>query len=58
MPGDIYADLERAGVIGNPLYGFNDVLTRWVAYDNWTYYKSIQSTLLFNKYEFSFFKII
>ncbi|KAJ0173564.1 hypothetical protein K1T71_010713 [Dendrolimus kikuchii] len=37
VPGGIYSDLQRAGVIGDILYRFNDVLTRWVAYDTWTY---------------------
>ncbi|XP_049877970.1 beta-mannosidase [Pectinophora gossypiella] len=37
VPGGIYSDLETAGVIGDILYRFNDVLTRWVAYDTWTY---------------------
>ncbi|XP_059053179.1 beta-mannosidase [Achroia grisella] len=37
VPGGIYSDLHKAGVIGDILAGFNDVLTRWVAYDTWTY---------------------
>ena len=41
VPGDIYADLERAKVIKVPLYRYNDQLTRWIAYDNWTLYKDI-----------------
>lgn len=36
-PGGVYSDLQHAGVIGDILYRFNDVLTRWVAYDYWTY---------------------
>ncbi|XP_028176532.1 beta-mannosidase [Ostrinia furnacalis] len=37
VPGGVYSDLIKAGVIGDILKGFNDVLTRWVAYDTWTY---------------------
>lgn len=37
VPGGIYSDLNNAGVISDILRGFNDVLTRWVAHDTWTY---------------------
>ncbi|KAL4717903.1 hypothetical protein ACJJTC_001321 [Scirpophaga incertulas] len=37
VPGGVYSDLMKAGIISNILEGFNDVLTRWVAYDTWTY---------------------
>ncbi|CAG9789387.1 unnamed protein product [Diatraea saccharalis] len=37
VPGGVYSDLMKAGVIGDILAGFNDVQTRWVAYDTWTY---------------------
>ncbi|CAG4957469.1 unnamed protein product [Colias eurytheme] len=37
VPGGIYTDLQNANIIGDVLEGFNDVLTRWVAYDSWTY---------------------
>ncbi|CAH0400553.1 unnamed protein product [Chilo suppressalis] len=37
VPGGVYSDLMKAVVIGDILEGFNDVLTRWVAYDTWTY---------------------
>ncbi|XP_028033866.1 beta-mannosidase [Bombyx mandarina] len=37
VPGGVYTDLNKAGIIGDVLYGFNDVLSRWVAYDTWTY---------------------
>ncbi|XP_063539308.1 beta-mannosidase isoform X1 [Cydia strobilella] len=37
VPGGIYSDLQRTGVIGDILSGFNDVASRWVAYDSWTY---------------------
>lgn len=33
----MYSDLQNAGIIDDILYRFNDVLTRWVAYDYWTY---------------------
>ncbi|XP_041969439.1 beta-mannosidase [Aricia agestis] len=37
VPGGVYSDLQAAGVIGDVLWRDNDVLTRWVAYDTWTY---------------------
>ena len=38
VPGDVYSDLSRAGVLGGDLlYRFNDVEYRWVAGGNWTY---------------------
>ncbi|XP_068619181.1 beta-mannosidase [Battus philenor] len=37
VPGGVYSDLQKAGVIADILSGFNDVHTRWVAYDTWTY---------------------
>ncbi|CAJ0941017.1 unnamed protein product, partial [Mesorhabditis belari] len=40
VPGDIYMDLARAEQIGDPLFGQNDIDTRWVAYTNWNYTKT------------------
>ncbi|XP_023934715.1 beta-mannosidase [Bicyclus anynana] len=37
VPGGVYSDLQKSGVIDDVLQGSNDVLTRWVAYDTWTY---------------------
>lgn len=37
VPGGIYSDLMANNVIGDILYRFNDVSTRWVAYDTWNY---------------------
>ncbi|KAH9639264.1 hypothetical protein HF086_014128 [Spodoptera exigua] len=37
VPGGIYTDLQANGVIGNILAGDNDVRTRWVAHELWTY---------------------
>ncbi|KAH7951193.1 hypothetical protein HPB52_006250 [Rhipicephalus sanguineus] len=39
VPGGIYTDLKRSGVIGEPYYGFNDVRYGWVGYENWTFSK-------------------
>lgn len=37
VPGSIYSDLEGNGKIG-PIYkDFNDVNSRWVAYDSWSF---------------------
>lgn len=51
IPGGIYTDLERNGVIQNVFYEDNDVATRWVAKNNWTYFKSFiiqEADLQFN----------
>ena len=40
VPGGVYTDLADAGVIvpvDELYYRFNDVNTRWVAYENWNY---------------------
>ncbi|XP_021186388.3 beta-mannosidase [Helicoverpa armigera] len=37
VPGGIYSDLHSAGIIGDILSEDNDVRTRWVAYDVWSY---------------------
>ncbi|CAB3249285.1 unnamed protein product [Arctia plantaginis] len=37
VPGGVYSDLKNANIIGDILWDRNDVLTRWVAYDTWTY---------------------
>uniref|UniRef100_A0A2A4JXF5 beta-mannosidase n=1 Tax=Heliothis virescens TaxID=7102 RepID=A0A2A4JXF5_HELVI len=37
VPGGIYTDLHSAGIIGDILFEDNDVRTRWVAHDVWSY---------------------
>ena len=37
FPSQAHLDLHRAGFIGDPLYGFNDVNELWVQRSNWTY---------------------
>jgi beta-galactosidase/beta-glucuronidase len=37
VPGDIYQDLQKAGVIGEPLFGEGDVDLRWVPRTDWVY---------------------
>lgn len=40
VPGDIYTDLHRSGLIEQPLYGDNDVKLKWIARQNWAYSKT------------------
>ncbi|XP_070394199.1 beta-mannosidase-like isoform X2 [Dermacentor albipictus] len=40
VPGGIYTDLMRSGIIREPYYGFNDVNYEWVALEDWTFYRS------------------
>ncbi len=36
VPGDIFTDAHRAGIIPEPYLNENDVATRWLANTNWT----------------------
>ncbi|CAN7939245.1 unnamed protein product, partial [Ixodes hexagonus] len=51
VPGGIYTDLKRNGIIGEPYFSFNDVKYAWVARENWTFYRtfSVPETLLQHK---------
>jgi beta-mannosidase len=38
VPGSIYSDLRRDGVLKQDIYyEYNDINYRWVSFDNWTY---------------------
>ncbi len=37
VPGDVYTDLWKAGVIDDPYFGRNSVKAQWVALDEWWY---------------------
>jgi uncharacterized membrane protein YgcG len=37
VPGTVHADLYADGVIGDPNFGANELLQRWIASDNFTY---------------------
>ena len=41
VPGDVFCALIAAGKIRDPLYRYGDVDSRWVAYDNWTYSRTV-----------------
>ncbi|KXL48604.1 glycoside hydrolase family 2 protein [Acidomyces richmondensis BFW] len=45
VPSQQYLDLQAAGVVGNTLYGDNDVNQIWVEKSNWTYMSGSLSTL-------------
>ena len=38
FPSQAHLDLYRAGVIGDPIYGFNDDSQLWVQRSNWTWH--------------------
>jgi beta-mannosidase len=40
VPGNIWTDLMRAGVIGDPYWRYNDIVYRWVGKEQWTYSRS------------------
>ncbi|XP_077528350.1 beta-mannosidase-like [Haemaphysalis longicornis] len=42
VPGGIYTDLQKEGLIGEPYYGFNDVKYQWVGLENWTFTRKFQ----------------
>ncbi|CAH2045199.1 unnamed protein product, partial [Iphiclides podalirius] len=56
VPGGVYSDLQKAGVIGDILSGFNDVQTRWVAHDTWTY--TANFTVNKNAFRFSVVNLV
>ena len=37
VPGNIYLDLYRNGIIDEPYYRNHDTDYRWVAYESWIY---------------------
>ncbi|XP_011498870.1 PREDICTED: beta-mannosidase [Ceratosolen solmsi marchali] len=53
IPGGIYSDLERCGIIKKNLLGFNDVINRWVANETIVYTTNIQGNCL-NKILFKY----
>lgn len=42
VPGNVHTALFRNGTISNPYFRFNDVTYRWIAYDNWTYSRTLE----------------
>ena len=52
VPGSIYSDLEREGVLKENIYKeYNDINYRWVSYDNWTYEREFEGkTYTFNQF--------
>ena len=42
VPGNVHTALYKNGTIKDPYFRFNDVKYRWIAYDNWTYTKSLE----------------
>ncbi|CAJ0581148.1 unnamed protein product, partial [Mesorhabditis spiculigera] len=44
VPGDIFVDLQNAKVIDDPLFGFNDVNTRWASKTQWNYTRTFDLT--------------
>ena len=42
VPGGIYNDLEKVGLIPKNLIGFNDVQNRWVANESIAYSTAIE----------------
>lgn len=44
VPGDIFSDLQRNGLISDPYYGDMDLQLRWVPRSNWTYSVNLNLT--------------
>ena len=44
VPGDVYTDLWKAGVIEDPYFGRNTVKAQWVSYEEWWYAKQFSVT--------------
>ncbi|XP_023230069.1 beta-mannosidase-like isoform X1 [Centruroides sculpturatus] len=39
VPGGIFTDLKRQGIIDDPYFRFNDEFYRWIGKDSWEYYR-------------------
>ncbi len=46
VPGNIYSDLMRSGILGDPYYRFNDDVYRWVHWEDWTYSTAVNGILI------------
>ena len=46
VPGCVHTALMENGTIGNVYYRFNDVMSRWIDLDNWTYARSFEGKAL------------
>lgn len=44
VPGVVHIDLLHAGIISEPYNGYNELLLRWVALDNWTFTRTFTAT--------------
>jgi beta-mannosidase len=52
VPGTIHTDLQRAGIISDPYYRYNDVAYRWIGLDDWTYTRQFElSSAVLNQKE-------
>lgn len=40
VPGNIFADLIQAGILGDPYYRYNVDVYRWVSYEEWFFTKN------------------
>jgi beta-mannosidase len=50
VPGSIYSDLRRDGLLKEDLYyENNDINYRWVSYDNWTFERTFEGFVNFIK---------
>ncbi len=50
VPGSIYSDLRRDGLLKEDLYyENNDINYRWVSYDNWTFERTFEGFMNFIK---------
>lgn len=47
VPGNVHTALYKNGTIKDPYFRFNDVNYRWIAYDNWTYTRSLEGVNMF-----------
>ena len=44
VSGYVIEDLIREGIVGEPLFGMNEVLSRWVALETWTYSAMLETS--------------
>lgn len=58
VPGGVYSTLMQFGIIPEIFEAENDISTRWVGKDSWTYSKTFDSKFAYNFFKFKNFIVL